>query len=89
MVLGTSKKQTTQARRLIEKFKVKERLKFASSKPLRPEAVVAQNKPLADFGNPIKTGIKISSCSLLFQVFESHAVPPERLHVDCLTLVRG
>jgi len=50
---------------------------------------IAQNKPLADFGNPIKTGIKISSCSLLFQVFESHAVPPERLHVDCLTLVRG
>ena len=34
MVLGTSKKQTTQARRLIEKFKVKERLKIASSKPL-------------------------------------------------------
>ena len=30
MVLGTSKKQTTQARRLIEKFKVKERLKLAS-----------------------------------------------------------
>ena len=29
MVLGTSKKQTTQARRLIEKFKVKERLKLA------------------------------------------------------------
>ena len=42
MVLGTSKKQTTQARRLSEKFKVKERLKLASSKtqvmpPLYPK----------------------------------------------------
>ena len=34
MVLGTSKKQTTQARRLIEKFKVKERLKLASLRTL-------------------------------------------------------
>ena len=34
MVLGTSKKQTTQARRLIEKFRVKERLKIAPSKTL-------------------------------------------------------
>ena len=34
MVLGTSKKQTTQARRLIEKFKVKERLKIASLRTL-------------------------------------------------------
>jgi len=41
---------------------------------------IAQNKPLADFGNPIKTGIKISSRSLLFQVSN-----PMQYHLNAFT----